>query len=287
MSPNAVDKETTDFQFHTRASSAAAMVTAAPTEPVSAAYPQVWLRLKRTGDEFVAYVSRNPVDWVEVGRTTLPFSPTADLLWGVACTAGETAKRAIATVHFQSKRIQRWTFPGQTACGACHTQAAGWILGANTRQLNCTQYYSSTKVTDNQLRSWTNVSLLENPPLEPAIPTLSKLSALTDTTASLENRARSYLDSNCASCHRPGGVQAQWDARWDTPLASQGIIGATPLKELGIPGAKIVAPADPAHSLIHFRSSVLGGHQMPPLGKNKIDTAGLELLRQWIMSLPP
>lgn len=287
MTGDTTGNEVTDFLHHARSAPDATMTSAAPGEPISAAYPQVWLRLRRTGEIFISYASRNAIDWEETGRTTLSFSPTADLLWGVTCSSQEPAKRALAIVHLQTHRLQRWTFPGPTACAACHTQAAGWVLGLNTRQLNGSYKYPVSKVTDNQLRTWSHLGLFDSPPSELDLPTLSKLFAPGDTNASLQDRARSYLDSNCGYCHRPGGVLAQWDGRWDTPLASQGLLNVAPLKDLGIPGAKLIQPGDIDHSLIHYRTSTLGGHQMPPLGKNKIDAIGLDLLKQWILSLPP
>lgn len=286
MSGNSGSNETGDFLFHHRAIADGNMNSTAPVEQLSAAYPQVWLRLRRTGDLFVAYVSRNGIDWDEMHRATQAMSPTGDLLWGVTCSAQEAGKRAVAVVHFQTHRIQRWTFPGPTACAACHTQAAGWVLGPNTRQLNGSYKYPASKVTDNQLRTWSHLGLFDSPPAELDIPTLAKLFAPADTNASLQDRARSYLDSNCSYCHRPGGVLAQWDGRWDTPLASQGLLNADPLKDLGITGAKLIKPGDLDHSLIHYRTNSLGGHQMPPLGKNKIDATGVKLLEDWILSLP-
>ena len=72
--------------------------------------------------------------------------------------------------------------------------------------------------------------------------------AITDTNATLEHRVRSYLDSNCAHCHRPGGVQSSFfDARYDTPLEQQGIVNGLLAISLGIAGAKVVAEiVDPA-----------------------------------------
>ena len=80
------------------------------------------------------------------------------------------------------------------------------------------------------------------PPAEVDIPILTRLRHEADTTASLEVRARSFIDANCAHCHRPGGVQALFDARFDTPLASQGLVGGTVGNLLGIAGAKEVPP---------------------------------------------
>jgi glucose/arabinose dehydrogenase/mono/diheme cytochrome c family protein len=286
MTTDPVDKETTSFQFHERTTSNGLMSSTPPSVTLSAAYPQVWLRLKRTGNEFAAYAARNAVDWEEVGHCTLSGSP-AEMLWGVACSANEAGKRARATVHFQTKRVQRWTFPGQTSCTACHTANAGWVLGLNSRQMNCNLYYTARKVTDNQVRAWNNISLFNAALTEPTITGLDKLVSLTSTTASAEAKARSYLDSNCGYCHRPGGANTQWDGRWTTALASQGLIHVNPLNNLGITGAKLIAPSDVEHSLIHYRANALGGHQMPPLGKNQVDAAGVEALRQWIMTLPP
>jgi glucose/arabinose dehydrogenase/mono/diheme cytochrome c family protein len=287
MSALTGSNEVTDFRFHHRDTTDGVMNELPSVMPVSAAYPQVWLRLRRRGENVDALMSRNNMDWEEVGSTSMALSSTTDLLWGVTCTANDPAKRAAAIVHLQTHRIQRWTFPGTSACAACHTQAAGWVLGVNTRQLNCTFTYPASRVNDNQLRTWSHLGLFDTAPEEATLPTLAKLFAPTDATASLENRARSYLDANCASCHRPGGVQAQWDARWDTDLSSQGMVGAAPLNDLGLTGIKLIDPGHSENSLIHHRTNALGGHQMPPLGKNVIDQIGAQLLQDWINQLPP
>ena len=99
-------------------------------------------------------------------------------------------------------------------------------------------------MTDNQLRSWAHIGLFNNPPAESAIPALDALAALGDTTATLDKRARSYLDANCAQCHRPGsGVQAFWDARYDTPLGQQGASSYGPVNDhLGDPTSCVIVP---------------------------------------------
>ena len=116
-----------------------------------------------------------------------------------------------------------------------------------------------------------------------------KLSALTNSSASLEDRARSYLDANCAECHRPGGTGITFDARYDTPLAEQRIVNFPPSVSLGRDNARIVMPKDSWRSVLYDRMNTNGPAitiKMPPLARNLIDTDGVKLIRDWINSLP-
>ena len=61
----------------------------------------------------------------------------------------------------------------------------------------------TTGVT-NQLRDWYEQGVLAGLPNLKLIP---RLFALDDDQASLESRARSYLDINCAHCHSADGLQ--------------------------------------------------------------------------------
>jgi hypothetical protein len=107
-----------------------------------------------------------------------------------------------------------------------------------------------------------------------------------DSSRSLEDRARSYLDANCANCHRPNGTVANFDARYDTPLAKQNIVGGNVLIDQRIDGARTVAPNDIWRSILFMRMDTTEGFKMPPLARNTIDTAGAKLLREWIESMP-
>jgi uncharacterized repeat protein (TIGR03806 family) len=185
-------------------------------------------------------------------------------------------------------RTQVWHYPSRDQCLQCHTANAGFVLGPKTRQLNGTYTYPSTGRSDNQLRTWNYLQMFTTRIDEAAIAGLRKTVPLTDTTASLETRARSYLDANCAGCHRPGGAGTLWDARFDTPVDSQGIIQGDLLRgNLGITGGKVVVPQDLAKSIMHLRmQSTDPLQQMPPLGRNVVHTAAVDLLALWIGSLP-
>ncbi len=183
-------------------------------------------------------------------------------------------------------RTQRWYYPARQDCLRCHTPAAGYVLGLKTRQLNGELAYPDSGVTDNQLRAWNHANLFETALDESTISGLDKLVSVTETSATLESRVRSYLDANCAQCHRPGGGPALWDARFDTPLASQGIVNGRVVARLGVAGARVVYPQDLARSLLYLRLNTLAAHKMPPLARNLSDHNAVDAIAQWIGTLP-
>jgi hypothetical protein len=123
---------------------------------------------------------------------------------------------------------------------------------------------------------------------EASIPGIPQMAALTNAGASLEQRARSYLDANCAQCHQPGGNGPTFDARYDTPLNDQHIIDVLAVKgNLGYDNVRIVAPKDVWRSSIYDRMNSLNpAVQMPNLARNVIDTNAVQVRSDWINSLP-
>ncbi|MDR3459434.1 MAG: PQQ-dependent sugar dehydrogenase [Verrucomicrobiae bacterium] len=182
-------------------------------------------------------------------------------------------------------RTQRWFYPGRQDCLTCHTAQSGGVLGVKTRQLDGDFKYPNG-VTDNQLRAWNHLGLFDTKLNEAALPLYARLVNLTNTGAPLALRARSYLDANCAACHRPGGAGAFFDARFDTPLKLQNLINGPVANQLGITGAKVIVPGDTYRSILFHRVSITGENQMPPLARNLVDDPAVSVLAQWINSLP-
>jgi uncharacterized repeat protein (TIGR03806 family) len=198
-------------------------------------------------------------------------------------TAGLTEDITIKTAT--GTRVQKWFYPGRQDCLTCHTPVSGGVLGVKTRQLNGDFKYPSG-VVDNQIRAWNHIGLFDAKLDEKEITQFARLVAITNTSAPLELRVHSYLDANCAQCHRPGGVESFFDARFDTPLDRQGLINGPVENPIGIPGAKIIVPGDISKSVLFHRISITGNLQMPPLARNLADRNAVSAIAAWISSLP-
>ncbi|HUS35124.1 MAG TPA: PQQ-dependent sugar dehydrogenase [Verrucomicrobiae bacterium] len=176
-------------------------------------------------------------------------------------------------------RTQIWSFPDSRDCMACHTPAAGYALGVNAAQLNAIVPDGAAEA--NQLQIWNRVGLFRPPLAENAWGELPRLFGLECATATLQEKARSYLAANCAQCHRPGGVRAAMDLRYGTPLEMQGLISARVNDALAV-----IVPGSPGTSALLARMNRVGESQMPPLGRNRIDVPAVDVIAHWIRSLP-
>jgi uncharacterized repeat protein (TIGR03806 family) len=208
-----------------------------------------------------------------------PDGSDAELL---STSATETIQVKSATGNPQE---QTWYYPSRQDCLTCHTAGAGGVLGVKTRQLNRPFTYPSG-VIDNELRTWNHLGLFTPAFKDEELQKFTALAAAGDTRRSLQDRARSYLDANCAQCHRPGGTVANFDARYDTPLEKQALIDGPVLIDQGIDRPRVISPHDIWRSIAYMRVDTTGDIRMPPLARETIDQKGVQLLGEWINSLP-
>jgi hypothetical protein len=168
--------------------------------------------------------------------------------------------------------IQTWHYPSRSECLFCHNPPANYVLGPKTHQLNGNFTYPSTGRTDNQLRTLNHLGMLNPSVDETEIPTFLHSVVVTDSTSPIQLRMRSWIDSNCSQCHRPGGYCPSYDARFYTPVEDQNLID------------NFVRFRDLAGSELYQRDDSLDAIKMPPLDKNVIHEAAMAVLRQWIAS---
>jgi hypothetical protein len=110
-------------------------------------------------------------------------------------------------------------------------------------------------------------------------------------SATLEQRARSYLHANCAICHRPDGEFADFDMRYDVPFKNLGVCGVAPQRGDLVVGNLNLDPGKPDNSVVWLRMNTppdpQGGKtlRMPQVATYVIDTEGLKLVGDWIKSI--
>jgi uncharacterized repeat protein (TIGR03806 family) len=208
-----------------------------------------------------------------------PDNSDADLL-----STSRTEEISIKTATGEVRK-QTWYFPSRPDCLACHNPKTSGVLGVKARQMNRVFTYPSG-VTDNELRTWNHLGLFSPEVNDADLAKLPTLAAADDATRSLQDRARSYLDANCAQCHRPGGTVAYFDARFDTPLEKQELIDGPVLIDQGIDRPRIISPHDIWRSIAFMRVNTVDDIKMPPIARETIDKKGVKLLQDWITSLP-
>ena len=182
-------------------------------------------------------------------------------------------------------RIQNYRIPSRSQCLTCHNPAAGHALSFNTRQLNLSENIHG--FTGNQLDLLTQAGYFSNTPVSPNL--LPRHLRPTETAFPVEARVRSYLDVNCANCHRSGGnAPASWDGRAPLTLAGTSLIHGSATNNGGDILNRLIVPGDPSHSIVLSRVSLTNGFtRMPPLGSNELDQTAIALLTEWISTALP
>ncbi|NND15674.1 MAG: PKD domain-containing protein, partial [Eudoraea sp.] len=193
---------------------------------------------------------------------------------------------AITTVG-GGTRYQNWHFPSNSECVSCHNNNSKGTLGPRTRYLNKDYTYSKTNITANQLVTLSYLGILDQNINDSQTPNFLTHKSIDDPSASIDDKARSYLDLNCAYCHRPGtGNRAEFDLRLINTLEETGLLTAGTLTPIGIEGETILVPGDASKSILYHRTNSLDPNiMMPPLAKGVVDDVGVALIEEWINQL--
>lgn len=179
--------------------------------------------------------------------------------------------------------------PDQNQCAGCHaTDLASRALapiGPKARHLQREVVYPDGPA--DQLVRWVDAGYLQ------ALPSagVPRDAVWNDPAASLQARARAYLDVNCGHCHSaqgPAKTSGMWlDAGTGDPLR----LGRCKLPIAAGKGtgghAYGIAPGDPDASILLYRMrSQDPAVMMPELGRSLVDEEGVALIRDWIAAMP-
>lgn len=152
--------------------------------------------------------------------------------------------------------------PANNECVSCHHSNDKILpIGPKARNLNVEVVRGHSKV--NQLQYLMDKGLMSAEKLNK----IDRLPADKNTKIAVDDRARGYLEINCAHCHQRGGFAGQTtlDLNYGTTLDGTGI--------------------RLHRNNILIRMSEMGDYHMPKLGTTMIDTAGLQLIKDYLKKM--
>ena len=181
-------------------------------------------------------------------------------------------------------RMVEWNYPSRQDCMKCHTDFGGSSLGPETAQMN------RMVGNMNQIDQLQALGLFETAPAKPykaaLVAPVRGQAGTPPASATLEQRARSYLHANCSFCHRPDGLFYLIDFRQDVSFLNTHVCNQMPDKG-GRDDLKNFFPGDPMHSVMVLRMAAPAGDpgRMPTVGSAVVDPDGTKLMTDWITSV--
>lgn len=222
----------------------------------------------------------------EAGWEAIPY------VWNEAQTEA-TLKRAGAMIALElvgadgSRETVDYQVPDQNQCASCHSvdnkTRAMEPIGPKARHLN--RDFAYAEGSENQLAHLSRIGYLTGAPDPEQAP--RNANAEDAAHATLEDRARAYLDINCGHCHSPTGaaitsglwLEASVDDRLKLGFCKQPVAAGKGTGD----HLYDIAPGHADASVLVFRmDSDDPSVMMPELGRSVVHREGAQLIRQWI-----
>ncbi|WP_298019895.1 SO2930 family diheme c-type cytochrome [uncultured Parasphingopyxis sp.] len=215
---------------------------------------------------------RRPDGWV-----ALPYVWNADGTEAVLARAGRRMPASFIDADGETREFS-YRVPNQNQCKGCH-QRDDEIqpIGPSARNLN----------NGTRLAQWVDWGILGRSPAD-----APRIAVWDDpATGTLDERARAYLDVNCAHCHRRNGSASNSGLflTYEEPdSVARGILKRPVAAGRGSGGHDFnIAPGHADRSiLVHRMESDDPGVQMPELGRELLHREGIELIRRYIDAMP-
>ena len=185
-------------------------------------------------------------------------------------------------------RVNDYMVPNTNQCAQCHNMNGEMVpIGVKARFLNKDFDYEDG--TRNQLDHWRDHGMLDG------LPDVSRTAGLAvwddPATGSVKDRARAYLEANCAHCHSPGA--SAWNTGLDlrastTDPSLLGVYKTASAAGRGTSDRRYdIVPGRPDASILLYRLiSKEPDVAMPELARRDVDREGVALVRRWIEEMP-
>ncbi len=193
------------------------------------------------------------------------------------------------THHDGSQRSHTFLAPNSNQCKQCHEQDGKVVPLGLTKADRINRVFHYPDGSENQLTRWSKTGHLtgapKNPDDAPRMPVWND-----PATGSVRERARAYLEMNCATCHRPEGIAytSGLDLMFTQRLPIRyGVFKAPAAAGRGVGNWRFaIEPGRPERSfLVHRMRSTDPGVRMPMVGRGLVHEEGVALIEQWIAEM--
>lgn len=181
-------------------------------------------------------------------------------------------------------KTANYRIPSQVECLTCHKTngSIASVIGPKPQNLN--KDYTYADGSQNQLERWKRDGYLGETPAN-IVSTVD----WTDTSKPLDLRVRSYIDINCAHCHREGSHCDYRTMRFafsETTLPQNLGICVPPDEVINSSLTYIIAKKNSLRSVLTYRiKSVNSAQRMPLLGRTIVHEEAVAMIEQWINTM--
>ena len=224
----------------------------------------------------------------EAGWEALPYVWNEEQTDATLKRTGD-AQQLTLTMADGAREDFTYIVPNANQCAGCHATNATTReitpIGPKARHLNRDFAYSEGTV--NQLTEWSKLGLLSGVPEASDTP---RNAVWSDVSASIDTRARAYLDINCAHCHNrvgpadTSGLLLEHNA----PIGPSLGLCKLPIAAGKGTGGRLfgIVPGEAEQSIFTYRmESVDPSIMMPELGRSLSHEEGTRLIADWIASM--
>lgn len=230
----------------------------------------------RNADSEIRWIETRLLLRRESGWIALPYIWNAAGSDAVLARAGRRLPASWIDAAGRSQEIS-YRVPNQNQCKSCHSLNDEIApIGPSARNLN----------NGERLAQWVNRSILDRvSDSAPRIPVWDD-----EHDGTLDERARAYLDVNCAHCHNAAGSASNsglFLTYEQTSSVTRGILKRPVAAGRGSGGFDFdIEPGRPERSILLYRMEATDpGIAMPELGRELLHLGGIELIRRYIAEM--